>query len=474
MAQYAWHTGKVHDAVMAHQAQSGPVSVVFLAGQFFPLQGGAEVATLREAKALRARGHDIRVLTLRLRADWPRTDVVEGIPVHRIGGLFVRGKLRTRFGAKWLPEALLWLELVRTRRTYAVMHLRHLGVMTRPALLAALMTGKPVIARISGRGPDAPARHGQPLRLYAGDLNSDAPFLVTHDMPRNGDIEDLRHANWLGDLTLRLLRQRLVTFVATSTRIRADLMHLGYRSERIQVLPSAVDAGAYQETALQVRAHAAHDSEPIVVCVAHLRYEKGLDILLHAWQTVHAYMPAARLVLAGHGPLEPQLRSMAMALDVSEHVQFAGMIHDVRSMLAKGDVFVLPSRHEGLPNALLEAMASGLPCIATRVSGSEDVIVDGFSGLLVPPEDPGALASALLALLGDRQRARAMGEAGRQRIIGAFNQVELTERLERLYAAATTSGGGGHEPRRPVQARISMPTLMERSARHPEGREYHQ
>src|SRR5262249_35116053 len=156
---------------------------------------------------------------LRLKANWPRTEVVDGISVRRIGGLFVHGRLRTRYGASWLSQALLWLELIRTQRTYAVIHLRHLGVMTCPALLAALLTGKPVIARISGRGPDVPVRHGQPLRLYAGDLDPRSPFLVTHDMPRNGDIDDMRHAGWLGSLTLRLLRHRHVTFAATSTRI---------------------------------------------------------------------------------------------------------------------------------------------------------------------------------------------------------------------------------------------------------------
>ena len=427
------------DAVKADNERPSPTPVAFLVDQYLPLQGGSEVATRREAKALSDQGHPTRVLTLRLKRDWLREETLDGIRVQRIGGLFLRGKLRTRFGAKWLSETLLGLELICARRTYAVIHLRHMGVVARPGLLVARLTGKPVIARISGCGPEVPARRGEPLRLYAGDLDPHSSLLITHDVARNGDIDDLRHAQWLGWLTLRMLRHSSVTFTAVSARIRDDLIRRGFRPEQIQVLPTGIDADVYQEVAQSVRARSMSiPSEQVVVCVAHLRYEKGQDILLHAWRTVHKQFPTARLVLAGRGPLEQQLRDMSAALGISEHVEFAGMISDVRSILGGADIFALPSRHEGLPNALLEAMASSLPCVATRVSGSEDVIVDGDSGLIVPPEDPAALASALLKLLADQKRARAIGEAGRQRVQEFFSLQQATEHLERLYVTATS------------------------------------
>lgn len=429
---------KAPDAVMADNTHSTPIPIAFLVDQFLPLQGGSEVATLREAEALSARGHAVHVLTLRLRRSWARAETLSSVPVRRIGGLFVRGKLRTRFGARWLSEALLVLELLRTRQAYALIHLRHLGVVTRPGLFVALMTGKPLLARISGCGPEVPVVRGEPLRLYAGNLDPQSPFLATQDVARNGDIDDLSHSHWLGALTLRLLKRPNVTFVAVSTRIRADLLRRGFSPGQIRVLPTGIDSEAYQMTAQSVRERSKRAAAaPVVVCVAHLRYEKGQDILLHAWRTVHAQFPAARLVLAGRGPLEPQLRAMCAALGISEQVEFAGMIPDVRSILSGADMFVLPSRHEGLPNALLEAMASSLPCVATRVSGSEDVIVDGASGLLVPPEDPSALVSALTALLSDQTRARTIGEAGRQRIRQAFSMQQAAERLEELYVTVT-------------------------------------
>src|SRR5579859_6446779 len=111
---------------MASDTPARDISVAFLAGQFFPLQGGLEVATLREARALRTSGIEVRVITFRLQSQWPASDVVQGVPVRRIGGVLVRGKLRTRYGARWVSEALVFAELVRRRRTYDVIHLRHL------------------------------------------------------------------------------------------------------------------------------------------------------------------------------------------------------------------------------------------------------------------------------------------------------------------------------------------------------------
>lgn len=416
-----------------------PCSVLFLAPQFSPCVGGSEVAALREAQALRARGHDVRVLTIRWNATWPQEEMLEGVPVKRIGGLFLHGRLRVRFGAKWLAEALLWLELLRCRRTYEVIHVRLLGWTIRPTLVAAWMAGKPLIIRLSGAGnaQDAGARSGVAPRLYAGTLDPESPFLRVPFVPTGGDINDLLASQWLAPWTLWLLRRRNVTFTAISTRIRSQLIQYGFRPEQIVLLPNGIDPDAYIATASQVRARAQRQGSgpPLVLCIANYQYQKGPDILLHAWQNVHAFVPSARMLLVGTGELRDQLERLAGALGLSEYVQFIGPLEDVRLILARSDIFVLPSRHEGLPNALLEAMAAGLPCVATRVSGSEDLIVDGESGLLVPPEDPYALATALLLLLRDHERARAMGEAGRERVTQAFQHRQLIERLRELYAA---------------------------------------
>lgn len=420
---------------------SAPLAVLFVTTQFLPEVGGTEVVTHRDAQALRQRGVDARVATLRLRHEWPAAETLDGVPVRRIGGLFLRGKLRLRFGTQWLAEGLLWLDLIRHRRTYDVVHLRYLCTLARPAALAALLTRKPLLIRVgtAGTGDAVPVGDGQETTLLAGSLDPAAPFLkIPARSWAGGDVDSLKRAQRGAWLTLRLLRRRNVTFIALSTRIRTYLIENGFRPEQIVIHPNGVDPTAYAPIAANLRARAlAPQTAPTIVCVARYRYQKGLDVLLHAWKAVHARMPEARLALVGGGALHAQLVAMAEALGIAASIEFRDLMRDVRPALAEADGFVLPSRYEGMPNALIEAMAAGLPCVATRVSGSEDLIEDGASGLLVPPNDPNQLATALLRVLTDRAAARAMGEAARERIVRSFNQRTLVEDTIALYTRLT-------------------------------------
>jgi glycosyltransferase involved in cell wall biosynthesis len=153
-----------------------------------------------------------------------------------------------------------------------------------------------------------------------------------------------------------------------------------------------------------------------VLFVGRLAYQKGVDVLLHAWRIVREHLPESeqpRLAIVGMGPRQAQLEQLAATLDIVDSVEFAGLQRDVVAWLSRSDVLVLPSRWEGMPNAVLEAMASGLPCIATRVSGSEDIIQHGANGLLVAPDDPEELAGALLSLLRDPALGLQYGRAAR-------------------------------------------------------------
>ena len=144
--------------------------------------------------------------------------------------------------------------------------------------------------------------------------------------------------------------------------------------------------------------------------------------------------------MAGGGPLGPQLDALAGALNITGSVEMLGSRSDVPDLMARAEIFVLPSRFEGLPNALLEAMAAGLPCVATRVSGSEDVIIDGESGLLVPPEDPDALAEALVRLLTRPAEALALGRAARARMVARYDRAAQMQALVSLYDHLRRSG----------------------------------
>jgi len=174
-----------------------------------------------------------------------------------------------------------------------------------------------------------------------------------------------------------------------------------------------------------------------VICVSKMRYEKGIDVLLQAWRLVHEQTPNARLIIVGSGPIQPQLERLASALCISDSVEFAGLQSDVSSQLHRGKIGVLPSRWEGMPNALLEAMACGLACVATAVSGSEDIIQYGSNGFLVEPEDYEGMAQALLTLLRDPQLIQKFGLAARETIENNYSLGHITNMYIELYQRLT-------------------------------------
>src|SRR5262249_28267990 len=137
----------------------------------------------------------------------------------------------------------------------------------------------------------------------------------------------------------------------------------------------------------------------------------------------------------------PELERLAADLGLTEHVTFLGPVSDVPALLARAALFVLPSRTEGISLTLLEAMARGLPVVATRVGGNPEGVADGETGLLVPPADPASLSAAVLSLLRDPQRGRCMGQAGRRRAERHFEVGRMVARYEGLYRELLTVGG---------------------------------
>jgi glycosyltransferase involved in cell wall biosynthesis len=147
---------------------------------------------------------------------------------------------------------------------------------------------------------------------------------------------------------------------------------------------------------------------PCLGTVANLRPEKGIDVLLAAFRLLRPRFPRHHCVVVGGGPLESQIRTQALA---SSGVLVTGVRHDARALMKRFDVFVLPSRAEGLPLALLEAMALGRPVVATAVGGIPEVVESGENGMLIPPDRPGEMADAIIRLLADPTFAARMGNA---------------------------------------------------------------
>lgn len=191
---------------------------------------------------------------------------------------------------------------------------------------------------------------------------------------------------------------------------------------------------------------------PVAALVAAMRGGKGHDRAIEAWPSVVQRLPDARLLLVGSGPDEDRLRRRARATGFGEHIVFVGARRDVSRLMRAASLIVLPSESEALPTTLIEAAACGRAVVATSVGGIPEVVVDGITGVLVAPGDVSALADAIVDLLADRRRRRAMEVAARRTAEERFDMHAWARRLRSVYEHATASPrhwtGSGHEPGR--------------------------
>jgi glycosyltransferase involved in cell wall biosynthesis len=237
-----------------------------------------------------------------------------------------------------------------------------------------------------------------------------------------------------------LIRAGVTRWVAISDQTREDLLRLGVAHERIALIPNGVDtelfrpAGDPERHLLRARFDAPGDT-PIVISISRLAAHKRVDLLIRAFHQTLPRMPEARLWLIGQGEERRTLERLVCASGLGDRVTLLGAIprNEVVERLRAADIYVLCSRWEGLSNALLEAMATETPVLATRVSGTEDLIVSGENGLLIRPDDQAALARGLLQLAGERDVARRLGRGARETIMERFSLEATAQSLARLY-----------------------------------------
>lgn len=175
------------------------------------------------------------------------------------------------------------------------------------------------------------------------------------------------------------------------------------------------------------------DDAPVIATIANFRPQKGHSLLLEVTRLIRQRIPTARLLLVGTGPLEDVVKERTIEMGLEDAVIFAGFRSDVPRILTSVDVFALSSGWEGLSIALLEAMAHGLPAVATRAGGVSEVIEDGRSGLLVPLDDPRSMADAIVRVVEDRPLAAKLGAEARVRA-RRFDIKETVQREEAVYA----------------------------------------
>jgi glycosyltransferase involved in cell wall biosynthesis len=410
--------------------------IYIVIANFLPQVGGAEKQALAQGRGLRERGYETTVITFRHNRTWPQRELIEGVPVIRVAGTILggRGKLpRLLQKLSYLLAMLVmgWT-LWRQRQHYDVLHVYQLNLLALLAALLCRLAGKPMLVAVRSADSGSSTSSHDKTSLLAGPLDATTPWLqVDERVKANSDLEVLAR---MGKPVVRFLSSLLhsnhTVVVVLSSRMKSSLAEHGFNLPDMQLIPNGVDITRFNPAHVD---NAIDGREQVAVCVAKLRYEKGIDVLLQAWCLVHQQAPQARLIIVGSGYLQTQLECMAKELGIAASVEFAGLQSDVPAQLHRGSLAVLPSRWEGMPNALLEAMACGLPCVATRVSGSEDIIQHGVNGLLVGPEDYQGMAQALLTLLHDRLLAQRYGQAARETVERHYSFEQVMDRYVELY-----------------------------------------
>ena len=262
------------------------------------------------------------------------------------------------------------------------------------------------------------------------------PAVCTEHLPDSLAGEDGRA------FKLRMSRGVVRTIAVSHGVARSLVGHGIVPAERVRVVWNGIDVEAYAPVAPQRRA--ARRSKALglppdtrlVLCVGRFTPQKGHDVLLEAAALARRQDGRVVLALAGDGPLRDELAHRAAQLGIAGAVRFLGRHADVPQLLGCADVLVQPSRFEGLPLTVLEAMAAALPVVVTDVIGCNETVVHGESGLIVPPEDPSALAGALLEVLGDPPRAARLGAAARLRAEREFAAPVMARRTLAVYREA--------------------------------------
>lgn len=241
-------------------------------------------------------------------------------------------------------------------------------------------------------------------------------------------------------LEQRLICQGVDRYVAVSYEV-AERLHQTFHipTRKLRVVHSSIAVDRFSRPPnVPLRIQLAQGSaRRVVLTTARLHRQKGHCYLLQA----AALLPEAVFVLAGDGPERPRLEAQARELELAERVVFLGHRDDVPELLAACDLLVLPSLFEGLGLALLEAMAAGKPVVASAVGGIDEVVIDGETGLLVPPADPVALADAIRRILLDTALASSLAAAGKARVSQQFSAETMVERVTQIYGEILDARG---------------------------------
>lgn len=379
------------------------MKILILNSEYPPIGGGAGNASANIARRLVQLGNDVLLLTSRF-DDFARDEICDGVRIVRVPAW------RRRMDRSSAPEQISFIfaasfrTLSLARQFKPDVTLAFFGLPSGAvAWLLKKMYGIPYV--VSLRGGDVPGFRPYDFRVYHKIA---APFL-------------------------RAIWHSASTVVANSKGLH-DLATAFDSTIEIPIIPNGVDLEKFS-------APERDWSSPGILSVGRVVYQKGFDLALRAlaklkdldWQWS----------IAGDGPQMPVLQAMVEEHGLQKRVRFLGWLtaDQLKEHYHAATLFLFPSRHEGMPNAVLEAMASGLPVVATRIAGNEELVVNGETGALVPAEDAESLRESLRPLLVHAQTREQMGRAARRRVEESFSWNRVAEQYQSILIKAARASG---------------------------------
>ena len=373
--------------------------ICYVLSHFHPNASGAERQALAQGIELVRRGHSVRVVTRAIPGQ-PRDDSLGGVMIHRWVRPLSVGPL---FGVSFVGGVIRGLR--RLRPHYDLIH-------THQGLWEAISTGL-----------------GQRLRLLGG-----APTLI---QPASsgyyGEAEELTRTR--GFDRLRRLILCNTEFAAISADIEDQWLTLGVAWTKMSRMASGVDATQFYPGPASEAIEATLPARrgPRVMFTGRLHPQKNLAMLIDAWPSV-VEQTRACLILVGDGPDRDRLRSLVADRGLTDFVHFTGAVTDPSRWLRSADAFVLPSVAEGMSNSLLEAMSTGLPCLASKIGGNTDLLGGAeLAGVLVEASRSEVWADALAGLLTQPDRLTQFGRVARLRVETTYAMPAVIDRYQALY-----------------------------------------
>ena len=374
-----------------------PRRVCLMTETFYPVIGGGETQALGLSEDLVRAGHSVIVLTRRSEAAQRRAEMMSGFEVRRLGPSGT-GQLK-----KWamLPGAVSFL--VARRRDYDVILVSGFRVLGIAACLAAGLLRKKCVLKADNSGEMSGEYFSHGIgHLGLGWARRPIGRLVT-----------LRNA----------LLKRCDRFVSLSNDMRAELLAHGVAGSRIVTIPNGYDPGRFRPVAsLEERRRLRErlglpPNDRLVIFTGRLLRSKGVPLLIDVWREMSSRLSDASLLIVGSGgnlmgSCEQEIRDLVDSGRPGLRIILTGAVRNVEDYLRASDVFVFPTENEAFGISLVEAMACGLPCLATAVGGINDVIQDGVNGLLIEPRNASELADGLWRLLSDPDQAETLGRRG--------------------------------------------------------------